>query len=117
MKSQEQELELAVLDKGEYQLRPEFLHLVVTGDKWAKMTNDQGKEALSRVHHIGLQEDSPISVASVNEKLVEGKSAVFQNQSPRSRISSSCILTGKYSVRTAKGTPRPICVLMLSLRH
>ena len=109
MKSQEQELELAVLDKGEYQLRPEFLHLVVTGDKWAKMTNDQGKEALSRVHHIGLQEDSPISVASVNEKLVEGESAVFQNQSPRSRISSSCILTGKYSVRTAKGTPRPIC--------
>ena len=78
MKSQEQELELAVLDKGEYQLRPEFLHLVVTGDKWAKMTNDQGKEALSRVHHIGLQEDSPISVASVNEKLVEGESAVFQ---------------------------------------
>ena len=46
VKSQEQELELAVLDKGEYQLRPEFRHLVVTGDKWAKMTNDQRKEAL-----------------------------------------------------------------------
>ena len=36
------------------------------------MTNDQGKEALSRVLHVGLQEDSLISVASVNEKLVEG---------------------------------------------
>ena len=72
-----QELELAVLDKGEYQLRPEFRHLVVTGDKWAKMTNDQRKEALSRVHHLVLQETSPNSVASVNKKLVEGESAVF----------------------------------------
>ena len=79
VKSQEQELELAVLDKGEYQLRPEVRHLVVTGDKWAKMTNDQRKEALSRVHHIGLEEASPNSVASVNKKLVEGESsAVFQ---------------------------------------
>ncbi|XP_078364368.1 uncharacterized protein LOC144648781 [Oculina patagonica] len=33
VKSQEQELELAIMDKGEYQLRPEFHHLVVTGDK------------------------------------------------------------------------------------
>ena len=73
-----QELELAVLDKGEYQLRPEFRHLVVTGDKWAKMTNDQRKEALWRVHHLVLQETSPNSVASVNKKLVEGESAVFQ---------------------------------------
>ena len=77
-KSQEKELELAVLDKGEYQLRPEFRHLVVTGDKWAKMINDQIKEALSLVHHIGLEEASPNSVASVNKKLVEGESAVFQ---------------------------------------
>ena len=78
VKSQEQELELAVLDKGEYQHCPEFRHLVVTGDKWAKMTNGQRKEALSRVHHIGLEEASPNSVASVNKKLVEDESAVFQ---------------------------------------
>ena len=78
VKSQEQELELAVLDKGEYQLRPELRHLVFTGDKWAKMTNDQRKEALLRIHHIGLEEASPNSVASVNKKLVEGESTVFQ---------------------------------------
>ena len=78
MKSQEQELELAVLDKGEYQLRPEFRHQVVTSDKWAKMTNDQRKEAFSRVHLIDLEEASPNSVASVNKTLVEGDSAVFQ---------------------------------------
>ena len=78
VKSQEQELELAVLDKGEYQLRPEFRHLVVTGDKWATMTNDQREEALSCVHRIGLEKASPNSVASVNKKLVEGESAVFQ---------------------------------------
>ena len=78
MNSLGQELELAVLDKGEYQLRPEFRHLVVTGDKWAKMTNGQRKEALSRIHHIGLEEASPNSLASVNKKLVEGESVVFQ---------------------------------------
>ena len=62
----------------EYQLRPEFRHLVVTGDEWAKMTNDQRKAALSRVHHIGLEETSPNTVATINTKLVEGESAVFQ---------------------------------------
>ena len=39
---------------------------------------DQRKVALSRVHHIGLEEPSPNSVASMNKKLVEGESAVFQ---------------------------------------
>ena len=39
---------------------------------------DQRKEALSRVHHIDLEEPSPKSVASMNKKLVEGESAVFQ---------------------------------------
>ena len=52
-----------------------LLHL---GDKWAKMTNDQRKEALSRVHHIGPEEASLNRVASVNKKLVVGESAVFQ---------------------------------------
>lgn len=78
VKSQQQELEVAVLDKGEYQLRPEFRHLVVTGEKWAKMTNDQRKQALSRVHHIGLEEASCNNVASVNEKLVGGESVTFR---------------------------------------
>ena len=52
-----------------------LLHL---GDKWAKMTNDQRKEALSGVHHIGPEDASLNSVASVNKKLVVGESAVFQ---------------------------------------
>ena len=78
VKSQQQELELAVLDKGEYQLRPEFRHLVVTGEKWAKMTNDQRKQALSRVHYIGLEEASCNNVASVNEKLVGDESVIFR---------------------------------------
>ena len=52
-----------------------LLHL---GDNWAKMTNDQRKEALSRVHHIGPEEAFLNSVASVNKKLVIGESAVFQ---------------------------------------
>ena len=52
-----------------------LLHL---GDNLAKMTNDQRKEALSRVHHIGPEEAFLNSVASVNKKLVVGESAVFQ---------------------------------------
>ena len=39
---------------------------------------DRRKEALSRVHHIDLEEPSPNSVASMNKKLAEGESAVFQ---------------------------------------
>ena len=78
VKSQEQELELAVLDKGEYQLGPEFRHLVVTGDEWAQMRNDQRKLASSRVHQTGLEEASPNSIATIKTKLVEGESAVFQ---------------------------------------
>ena len=78
VKSQQQELELAVLDKGEYQLRPEFRHLVVTGEKWAKMTNDQRKQALSCVHHISFEEASCNNVASVNEKLVGDESVIFR---------------------------------------
>ena len=62
MKSQEQELELDVLDQREHQL-PQFCHLVFTGDQWAKMTNDQRKEALSHLGHIGLEEASPNSIA------------------------------------------------------
>ena len=77
VKNQEQELELAVLDKGEYQLRPEFRHLLVAGDKWTKMTNDQRKAALSRVHHVSLEESSPNSVATINTRLVQGESRVF----------------------------------------
>ena len=52
--------------------------LVVAGDQWAKMTNDQRKAALSRVHHIDLEEASPNKVSPINAKLVEGESAVFQ---------------------------------------
>lgn len=78
VKSQQQELELAILDKGEYQLFPEFRHLLAAGDKWTNMTNDQRKPALSRVHHIGLEDSSPNSEATINTKLVEGESTVFQ---------------------------------------
>ena len=77
VKSQEQELGLAVLDKGEYELRQEFYNLIVSGDKWAKMTNDQRKEALSRIHSISLEEASQSNVASMNERLGEVESATF----------------------------------------
>ena len=78
VKSQEQELELAVLDKGEYQLCQEFYNLIVSGDKWAKMANDQRKEALLRIHSISLDEASQSNVASVNERLGEVESATSQ---------------------------------------
>ena len=42
------------------------------------MTNDQRKAALSRVHHVSLDESSPNSVATINTKLVQGESRVFQ---------------------------------------
>ena len=120
---------------------------------------DQRKEALSRVHHIDLEEPSPNSVASMNKKLVEGESAVFQQilSTGRDRITpdisklivhkgevllkegkvtelpaasayDTLIIPSKskptkphiivvYPNGTAKGSPSPICVLMLSLHH
>ena len=39
-----------------------------------------------------------------------------QNQSPRSRTSSSSTLMGKWNVRTAKATLRSVCALTLSRR-
>ena len=55
-----------------------FLGCTVAGGKWTKMTNDQRKAALSRVHHVSLDESSPNSVATINTKLVQGESRVFQ---------------------------------------
>ena len=42
------------------------------------MTNEQRKVALSLVHHISPKESSLNSVATINTRLVEGESRVFQ---------------------------------------
>ena len=42
------------------------------------MTNEQRKVALSLVHHISPKESSLNSVATINTRLVEGESGVFQ---------------------------------------
>ena len=78
VETQEQEIELAVLDKGEYQLRNEFAHIVISGEEWAKMTNEQRKAALSRIHEINLDNVVPNNVAAINAKLTEDASPVFK---------------------------------------
>ena len=43
IRMQEQELEMAVLVKGEYKLRDQYSHIVVDPQRWDKMTDSQKK--------------------------------------------------------------------------
>lgn len=40
---QEEELEMAVLGKGEYKLRDQYSHILVDPQQWDKMTDGQKK--------------------------------------------------------------------------
>jgi hypothetical protein len=44
---QEKEVELAVVDRGEYTLHPAFERLRVAASQWAQMSYDQQQTALS----------------------------------------------------------------------
>lgn len=68
---QEREIEFAVVDKGEYKLRPPFKHLLVPAERWSKKTNDQMKTALKKVHTTSVDHVDPGNVASVCQALDE----------------------------------------------
>ena len=53
---QQQEVELAVIGRGEYQLREKFKHLEVSSQEWESMRDEQKKGVLQRLHKISLDE-------------------------------------------------------------
>lgn len=66
---QEVEVEMTVVDKGEYVIRPAYNHLKVTANQWVKMTAAQQEIAFTRIHSSRIEEVSPTNVAAINEAL------------------------------------------------
>ena len=64
---QKQEVELAVLGRGEYKLREKFKHLEVSSQEWESMREGQKKKALQQLHKVPLEEatSSTASIAKI----------------------------------------------------
>jgi hypothetical protein len=78
IKIQEQEIEMAVLGKGQYTLRDQYSHIRVNGNQWDRMTEGQKKAALSRIHQIGIEDVLPTSVSIVAAHLSKDVPPVVQ---------------------------------------
>ena len=55
---QENDLEMAVIDQGPYQVRNTFNHIITSPNDWVKMTPNQRKRALCKVHGTKISEAS-----------------------------------------------------------
>lgn len=78
IKIQNQEIELAVVGRGEYKLREEFRYLEVTPTEWSKMREDQRKAALQKIHQVNIHEVQASSVSQVTNALQSGAHPVMQ---------------------------------------
>ncbi len=78
IKIQEQEIEMAVLGKGQYTLRDQCSHIRVNGNQWDRMTEGQKKAALCRIHQIGIEDVLPTSVSIVAAHLSKDVPPVVQ---------------------------------------
>ena len=59
MEEQQQEIERAVVNIGEYRLRKEYRHLSVESSKWFKLTTDQRKSKMDMLMEAPLVLDLP----------------------------------------------------------
>ena len=55
---QENDLEMAIIDQGPYRVRSVFNHIITSPDDWVKMTPNQRKRALQKVHGTKISEAS-----------------------------------------------------------
>ena len=67
---QENEIELPLLEKGEFSLRSPYLQ--VNSPQWIRMTEKQKKQALAKIHSINVDDtvetrESRITTAALNE--------------------------------------------------
>ncbi|KAL9982941.1 hypothetical protein ACROYT_G005056 [Oculina patagonica] len=53
---QENDLEMAVIGQGPYRVREAFNHIITSPDDWVKMTSNQRKKALQKVHDTKISE-------------------------------------------------------------
>ncbi len=75
--TQEQEIELAVVDKGEYKLREAFQHIRISPSRWGRMTELQRKSALKKVHTVNVEERSN-EISAILQSLQESENPLLQ---------------------------------------
>ena len=75
--TQEQKIELAVVGKGEYQLREAFQHISISPSRWGRMTELQRKSALKKVHTVTVEEGSN-EISAISQSLQESKNPLLQ---------------------------------------
>ena len=63
--TQKQEVELALLGRGEYKLCENFRSFEVTPQQWSKMQEEQKRKAIEKVHSVTLKPASSSSVSSI----------------------------------------------------
>jgi len=61
---QRQELELAIIKRGKYQLQPQYRYLEVPEAKWFSLTQDQRQAHLKKFAQVRVGEDSNEQVSS-----------------------------------------------------
>ena len=62
VKIQKEDVELAVVGRGEYKLREDFRYLEVAPSEWSRMRDDQRKAVLQKIHEANIDEMQQSSV-------------------------------------------------------
>ena len=75
--TQEQEIELAVVCKGEYMLREVFQHIRISPSRWGRMTELQRKSALTKVHTV-TEEEGSNEISAILQSLQENENPLLQ---------------------------------------
>ena len=78
VKIQKQDVELAVVGRGEYKLREQYQHLEVSPSEWSRMREDQRKVALEKIHTFEIQEMQTSSVTKAMNALQSGEHPVMR---------------------------------------
>lgn len=78
VKTQRQEVELALVGCGEYKLREKFKHLEVSAEKWGKMVDAQRTKIIEKVHTATLEDASVSSAGNISQFLSTCEEPVMQ---------------------------------------
>ena len=74
---QEKEIELAVVNRGEYKLRDEFKHLNVPLSRWSLMTEKQRAAALKKIHCLKLKDVAPGRTTAASQEISQEKNPLM----------------------------------------
>ena len=72
VKMQQQEIEMAIVGKGEYRIRDKFQELNVPPEKWNKMNEKQKEIAVEKIHSITIKE-SVSNISVINKTVNDGR--------------------------------------------